>query len=661
MSVATLRPTSSRAATSPVTRTLGVSLDTLRHLGLGLLGLQAVALAAWSALEAGRSALSRDFSIYYQAFWLIGHGHLTPFDTPDGFSFWASHGELLFWPLALAGRLWPHPVTLLWLQDAALVGAETVALGWTCDVAATSARERPGSRLPALLVGLAIVLLVADPWVYWTAAFDFHFEVVGLLFVLLAARELWRDPTSRRLWLWAALALASGDVVTTYLFVVALGGALAGARWRRRGLELAGLALAWEILLAAAGADKGSGLIGGYAYLALGAQVPPTTFGLTQLVKGVAAHPGNVARALWTRRLDIYAALAAPGLLGVASRWIALPALAVVLENALNRSLNFLVPGFQDLLVYLWVPVGTVVVLAALGRRRARLAAALAVAVGLATLGWAAVWLPRTPGHWLRVSAGTSSVLATAERRVPAADEVVASQGVAGAFGGRRWIYPVMGPGTLPVRTPVVWVVVAPAQGIETDPVRSAIALAAELAGPLRARLVLDGDGVWVFRWVPRPGTRSLIVPGAVPTVAGWSSTGTAGTPVTDGPSANWRAEATGRPGYVVDGDYWQARPGTYQATVALATTVPVNVEAWDATTDTLLARRAIPPTDGPRVVTMPVVLRTTPGPTPFGGFGPFRIQPVPPPPGDQLELRVWSPGGGEVSVASLELVKSGR
>ncbi|HLG93090.1 MAG TPA: DUF2079 domain-containing protein, partial [Acidimicrobiales bacterium] len=347
-------------------------LGWLRRVGLGLLGLQLAGLLAWSAVLASRYALARDFAIYHQVAWLVAHGHLDPFDTVDGFPFWRSHGELLVWPLGLLQAALPWDATLLWVQDLCLVGAEAVAFLWLCDLAPAPPVARAGRRLPALLAAAGLVLLVADPWIYWAASWDFHLEVVGALFTLLAARELYRRPEGRRLWLWVGLALACGDVVATYLVGIGLGGVLAGRRWRRAGLLVALAAAAWAAALSLAGANRASGLVTGYGYLATGGPTAPARLGLGQLAAGVLRHPQRVAQVVWARRLDVYAALGPAGVVGVASPW-ALPAAALVLaENALNRYLGFLVPGFQDLLVFLLVPVGTVAVLAALARRRRR-------------------------------------------------------------------------------------------------------------------------------------------------------------------------------------------------------------------------------------------------------------------------------------------------
>ncbi len=665
---ATIRPASEAtgAGDGSVTGTAAqaVGVARARLVGLGLLGAQLAVLLWWSTRLAGRFALSWDFAIYHQAWWAIAHGHLDPFDTVAGYPFVRSHGELFMWLLALLAWAWPHAVTLLWVQDLALVGAEVVAFTWLCDRAA-SARSPSGtgaSWLPVALAAAGLVLLVGDPWVYWALSFDFHFEVVGILFAVVAARTLARDPSSRWLWLWVGTLVACGDVAATYAVGVGLGAALAGRRWRRRGVEVALVGAGWTVLLTLAGLDAGSGLVSGYGYLAAGASaVLPGSIGLKQLVVGVLEHPQRVLSTLWSRRVDLYADLGPAGLLGLASPWVAVACLLVLLENGLNANLGFVAPQFQSALVFVLLPVGTVGVLAALGRRRPRLALIAAAVVTLNAVAWGAVWIPRTTSQWLRVSPAAASALASVERQLPTGVEVVASQGVVGRFSGRQWVYAVISPGSvIPVKTPTVWVVVAPTQGIETEPVAAADALVAELAGPLHAELVVARAGVWAFRWTPASSVASLAVPPVPATVPAWAAPGPAGRPVTVGPPPTWRAASTGREGYVVAGDYRRELPGRYTATVVLATTARVDVEVWDATGDVLLARRQLVATNGQEAVTVPVdVVRTYPHHT-YTGAGPFRITPVEPPPGDQLEVRVWTPGGASVAVYSVELRPAG-
>jgi hypothetical protein len=151
----------------------------------------------------------------------------------------------------------------------------------------------------------------------------------------------------------------------------------------------------------------------------------------------------------------------------------------------------------------------------------------------------------------------------------------------------------------------------------------------------------------------------TLVIPAAVPTIEAWTSTGVAGSVTTTGPSSTWRALANGRLGYVVEGDYWWELPGKFQATTVLSSTVPVNVEVWNATADELLARREVPATNGSVAITMSFALDGLAAEKLYRGLGLFSVDPVPPPPGNQLEIRVWSPGGGLVSVASLELIRA--
>jgi hypothetical protein len=106
----------------------------------------------------------------------------------------------------------------------------------------------------------------------------------------------------------------------------------------------------------------------------------------------------------------------------------------------------------------------------------------------------------------------------------------------------------------------------------------------------------------------------------------------------------------------VVDGDYWREPTGIYRATVSLSSTGPVNVEVWDTSGDTLLARRTVAATHGPLLVSQTVQLLSGQAVAAYAGAGPFRIDPIPPPPGAVLEIRVWTPGGKQVRVSTLQL-----
>jgi hypothetical protein len=116
---------------------------------------------------------------------------------------------------------------------------------------------------------------------------------------------------------------------------------------------------------------------------------------------------------------------------------------------------------------------------------------------------------------------------------------------------------------------------------------------------------------------------------------------------------------STGGRGYVADGLAWQRPPGRYEAQVTLSTTGPVNVEVWNDTGDTLLARRTVVATTGIETVTLEVDATTVYRAGAYPGWGPFRAEFAPPPSDQRLEVRVWSPGGEAVNVYSAALARN--
>jgi hypothetical protein len=112
-----------------------------------------------------------------------------------------------------------------------------------------------------------------------------------------------------------------------------------------------------------------------------------------------------------------------------------------------------------------------------------------------------------------------------------------------------------------------------------------------------------------------------------------------------------------GREGYIAEGLAWQEPPGRYQALVTMSATGPVNVEVWNDTGNTLLARHSVPVTTGIESVLLPVDATTAYHARAYPGWGPFRADFTAPSPGERLEVRVWTPGGSTVNVYGAELV----
>jgi Predicted membrane protein (DUF2079) len=624
-----------RSAASPLQR--------VRVTGYVILGLQLAGFLAWSTTLYDRFALTIDFSEYQQAWFLIAHGNLDPFITQAHFMFWQNHCELIMWALAWTYWLWPHAVTLLWLQDIFIFGAELVAFSWMCELAQ---RRQPG---PAWLPAAGLVILVGNPWIWWSISWDYHSEPAGMLFALLLARDLFHHR--RRAWIWLGPLLTCGDVSSTYVMAIGAGTALASARQRLQGVVLAGTGFAVLALITAIHGNLGSGgSLQIYGYLT-SASTAGGKLSTVQLVEGVLRHPFNVLRTLWDKRANIWANTAPAGLPGLGFVWLFPVALIVLAANNLYPSLLFSAPGFQNLALYITMPVGTVAVIAALTRRHRQLAIALTVVVLCQSLGYAAVWLPRTSGQWLRISAPAAVTLARVETEIPESAEVIASQGVLGRFADRLDVHALYGPGPLPVVSRQVWLVVVPFQGLEAMLPSASLQLVAELAGPLHAQLIARANGVWAFRWTPAAGTRTLDVPGGSGSLPAWASPGAVGRPVTSGPVRTWHLTSTGGRGYVSDGVQWQEQPGQYLADVLLSSTGPVNVEVWNASCDVLLTRRSLPSADLAEPVTLPVRLAPSCPTASYAGWGPFQARFLPPPAGRRLEVRVWSSGDEKVNV----------
>lgn len=642
---------SSRAISEPDVATASPGLRLVRRIGLAVLGLQLVGFMTWSTVLYQHFALTWDFSIYHQAWVLVAHGHLNPFDTSQGIPFWRNHGELLMWPLAAFYWVWPHGVTLLYLQDLAVVGAEAVAFVWINELAAS----QPSRRLDVLLAATGLLALVMNPWIWWSVSFDFHLETFAIAFAVLAAYDL-AHGRPRRAWAFVVLLVLAGVVSDTYVVGIGLGALIALSGRRRQGLLITGFGTAAIVGVTLLHGNQGAGIATDYGYLST-ARAGASHLSPAALAIGIAHHPGRIISTLWSQRLNAWANLAPAGLFGIASPLL-LPLVAIVMvANLLFPHGVFAAPSFQWLPVYLAIAIGTVSVLARVARWRRFLAAVLAIAAAASVLGWASVFGPRVVPHWLRVSTPASRTLASLEARIPLSAEVIASQGVAGRFAGRALIYPVLTPTLEPVRSRTVWFVVAPRQGSEVEAVASADALIADLAGPLHARLVVHANGIFAFVWHPLARVRSVAIPAAPPLLPSFVSPGAAGSAVLTGQGETWHVTANGRRGYVVDGLVWRKPSGTYRVLVTLASSGPVNVEVWNDTGAVLLARNSVPATDGFETVVLSVNARHEYPKRVFSGIWPFSANFVPPPPGNRLEVRVWSPGAENVEVDSAEIL----
>lgn len=612
----------------------GPGLELMRQVGCLLLGLQLVGMLVFSVVEYQRYSLTADYAFYAHALYQLAHAHLSA-------NFFKDHGEIAFVLLAPLYWLWPHGPVLLVAQDVAVVGAELVAFLWLCDIAGTLRDPRSRGR-PRLFVLAALVALLANPWIWWTIAFDFHLETVGVLFTVLCARDLHRQRGW--VWLWAALALLCGDVVTTYVIGLALGFLL----YRRQWLFAIGLLAApigWFALLHASGAEQGSSYLAPVVAAAgQSGTATSSTSGLAKLSLGLLAHPAKLLSSIWSQRLNVWADVASAGFLGILAPLILFVPLVVIIENALYGT-EFIQPTFQSIPIYVFLPVGAVLVLTWLARRNIRVAMVLALAMMLETSAWGIVWLPRTASQWIRVPAASVGELAKFGEQLPNGAPLVVSQGVAGRFAqGRDYDVVATTGGSVVLFGTTTWFLVTPNIGIESAPTAAENALVATLAASPRARPVVVGDGVWGFRYRPRPHEHRFTLPGIPNSLPAWLFTSASGSVETTGPASDWRVVSAGKAGYLVWEDYWSEPEGPATATAELAGHGPVSVEVWDVTENRLLARNLITLGGGGRVEAR--IPFTVPAPRlapPFDGVGPFSARFVAPGE-DQLEVRVYLP-----------------
>lgn len=502
-----------------------------------LLGLELVLFVAVSTFRYHRFDLYTDFGTYAQAFSVIAHGNLDPFDTFQTYPFWQNHFELAMWPIGLLGSVWPHPIVLLWLQDVAVVATELVALLWIGRICA----ERVGARRQQVAL-VALVATVANAWWWEATIFDVHFEAFGMPFALLSAYALWRGHY-RTAWAAALVGLLFGDVVALSILFVGVAGLLsARVRSAGRGVwhaaGLAALGVAWLVLVTALHGNRGSAVPLYYGWIV---HEPPNASSWA-VFGALATHPSADLHVLRTQAGAMWRVVATGGALGLLTPWGLLQAIAVLVPVALNVNGPFwLLPAgaFQTVTAVPFVLVGTVMVLVWVGtgqpewprlrsghgRRQPATwrgpaawvlgAAALALALTQSLPLWdqlASGW--DTPSILSSVSGPAAAQLRAVQANLPAGAELVVSGGVVGRFTDRQAVYPVepAPQNPIPITSGTV-VFVLTDQGEEGVTSSGEQADVAYVAHQLGATTLVHKNGVTALVWHPSRGTPPLVLP----------------------------------------------------------------------------------------------------------------------------------------------------
>lgn len=649
--------------------------------GMALLVVLLILYCNWDDTLASHFDLTKDFAYIEQSIYLVTRGHLSPYSTVQGYYLWQDHAAIVSaWFVALVFALWPHPVTLLVVQALAVVGSQAVAFLWMRELVAqrvtagTLDRWRGG-----LLLGVGLLLLAADPWIVRALSFDFHWEAFSLFFALVAMRLIWLHRRSA--WIWVLVAIVSSNLGATYVIGIGISCLFAGRAWRRDGAILLALGLAATIFISQIHADQGSAF-NGYAYLLPG---DPSGYNrdasVLSVVAGFFEHLPTACSVVWSHRASLAADVTVGGLLGVVWPWSIGITLVVLAESGLQSTGFYVLPGFQNLPTLIIIPIGTVAVLAWVlsrgprARRRARrtggasaamrralswrpsrrdvAGAVLVVLVVLDAIGWSLVWLPRTASQWLLVSDAAAVTLSDISARIPASAEVIVSQGIAGPFAARSQVYPIQAPGSFPLRSKDVYVILAPGQGIESLPLPSVWDAIASLSAMRNVTTVADQNGVWAFRWHPDASQRSFTISAESAQIPAWAIAAPGAVTVTSGSPSQWRVVSNG-PGELLSGAYWDGETsGLYRASVRYSSTGPLDLQVVDDSLGFTLETAHLPPS--PRGTTTSFTFRlfySPPLPV-YNGWGPFSVNMLQAT-GDDLSLELDVPQPERASVYSV-------
>jgi len=209
------------------------------YIGLGLLTLS---LIGFSIYQHGRFALTQDFAAIAQVWDQVGRGVLDPRDTIDGTQhYWQVHLEIYLWLLAPLALVFRSALTLLLVQDIAGIAACVIGWRWMLSILYAGDREIPNR---AVLAVCSLALLVLNPWIYWSYAFDFHSEPIAAPFLIGAAYAFYIGRTRAAL-LCCLGVLLTGDVATTYLAGLGITLIIASRRYFSAGIALIVTAVFW--------------------------------------------------------------------------------------------------------------------------------------------------------------------------------------------------------------------------------------------------------------------------------------------------------------------------------------------------------------------------------------------------------------------------------
>ncbi len=586
--------------------------------------------------------LTWDYAVYFQSWFLLAHGHLNPY-TSVGHSFvWQGHLEWMLWPLALLYFLYPHGLTLLAVQDLAVVGAELAALGLICELVE---RSQKTSKVDLQwLKWLGLFFLVANPWSYWAVLFDFHFHSVEAFTITAATWQFYRGNTR---WAFVFVFLCMFTSVVSITFLVPLSILLFFFLGQKRN----------GVILFIIGVSSfiGEQLIFYHGLAQLGYVVHKTSGARPTFVsKSVSSAPGlssflslplAAVRALKSSFVNIYSNLGPDGLLGILSPYgLFIPGL-VLLESALAGS-AFAQPDSQNIPAYAMMAVGTICVIVWIAGKSTRISRFISIILVVNELVWLAVGIAGIPERTSVPSSKVARVLHVLKESIPSSAEVVTNQGIIGRFSNRPFAYAISLQSRIPVLSSVVYFIVTPYSGINLSSVNTELSRIDFLASQPDMQLVSHTDGVWAFKWIPPYGTSSFSFGVPSTSLPAWAMKSAVGSSVLKGNPNDWYvSNSVGKKGYILSGAYWRLSPGNHHLSIRFSSIGDVNVEVWNATANAMLLRRTLNSFGKTIDLTADFKNVHQVAPRLYKGWGFFTFQPVARPPNNQIEVRIWTSG----------------
>ena len=645
MSVAMLHKRSAASAT------FGNEQTRANLLFAAMLVLQATYLFTISYLEIARGALTADMQWNTQGVFLIGHGHLDPmmYSSASNIRYRVDHGEYIMYFFAPFTRILPTVVVLKYAQDLAVLISSSLVWAMLSNAIGTVA----SSRQRWVVRGLALVLLLLNPWTYWANAFDVHVQDYAVPFVVATIFF-----SLRRQW---ALALVMtlgvcgfGDVACTY----GVGTGISLLLWR--GTRSIGAAVvasslaAFEMIHLIAPEHANNGITGTIYSYYLDAGQNSVSAGLQTVAVSALRHPLRVLGVLASSAENIFANVATTGLIG----WLHPLAIGITgvsyLESGLVPGSAFSQPGDQNAATYPVSVLGTLFIVIYLMRRMPRAATVFACFAAINTCVWAAVFFPLLPARWVRMDAAQGAELRRIYTQTPPTNQVLVTQGSVGLFAARQDVLPTLemlwGVGQ-PVPTDIV---LTPYTGINYQ-------TPTETAGQLRywiylhhARVLSHRQNIWHLR-IPRYDIKTMQIGGLnFDDVPAWALRSEIGSAVLNATSESSYIEATESAGLVVDGGYAYRAPGGYRLSVRYSSSVPLIFEVFEPYGHRFIVREALRAHPSEQTSTVNVFLRPFfPSPEDVqAGRGPIHFTAVAVHAGQgDFELRIYKPKGGWAKV----------